>query len=237
MINIVICDDDINDINHIKSELEKYSLTHHEKFKITKFTKPEMLVYEIQDNIIADIYILDVSMPDMNGFELADNIRAHSKTSVILFLTSMEDMAVEGYKYKALRYIIKLNLDKEIEEAMNSAIKELSYIDEKSVTLHRYNDCWRIPYKEIISVNRISRKLIITTVSGEITDSRGIKEFFDLLDDNRFLFIDRSCFVNIDYIVQINGFNLKLKNGQLLPISRRSLQNVKQTLVERWALN
>ena len=194
-----------------------------------------MLMYEVEDGKIADIFILDVEMPNMDGFELADKIREHTETSVIIFLTSHDEMASMGYKSKALRYVIKLNLERDIEEALESAVAEISSADDKTITLHRYNDYWRIPYKDIICVSRISRQLVITTrLLGEITDNRGIKEFFDTLEDNRFLFIDRSCFVNIDYISRINGFSLKLKDGQVLPISRRSLKNVKQTLLEQW---
>jgi DNA-binding LytR/AlgR family response regulator len=192
-------------------------------------------MYEIEDGKIADIFILDVEMPNMNGFELADKIREYTETSVIIFLTSHDEMALMGYKSKALRYVIKLNLERDIEEALDSAVTEMSNAEDKTITLHYYNDYWRIPFKDIICVTRISRQLVITTrLLGEITDNRGIKEFFDMLGDNRFLFIDRSCFVNIDYISQINGYNLKLTDGQLLPISRRSLQNVKQTLLEQW---
>ena len=207
----------------------------HVDFNISEFSNPEMLMYEVEDGKIADIFILDVEMPDMDGFELADKIRKYTETSVIIFLTSHDEMASMGYKSKALRYVIKLNLERDIEEALESAVAEISSADDKTITLHRYNDYWRIPYKDIICVSRISRQLVITTrLLGEITDNRGIKEFFDLLEDNRFLFIDRSCFVNIDYISQINGFSLKLKDGQVLPISRRSLKNVKQTLLEQW---
>lgn len=144
-------------------------------------------------------------------------------------------MASMGYKSKALRYVIKLNLERDIEEALDSAIAEISNVNDKTITLHHYNDYWRIAYKDIICVTRISRQLVITTrLLGDITDNRGIKEFFDMLSDNRFLFVDRSCFVNIDYISQIKGYSLKLTDGQILPISRRSLQNVKQTLLEQW---
>ena len=154
-----------------------------------------------------------------------------------MFLTSHENQAAKGYKSKAMRYIIKLNLKRDLEEAMDSAISEIKEIEEKVVTLHKYSDYWRIPFDEIISVNKTSRLLVITTsLHGEITDHRGIMEFFNMLNDSRFLFIDRSCFVNIDYISQIIGYNLKLKNGTLLPISRRSLQSVKQTLFEHWKL-
>lgn len=235
MFNVSVCDDSKYDIDKIKNALSMFSKRKHVEFNISEFSNPEMLMYEIEDGKIADIFILDVEMPNMNGFELADKIREHTETSVIIFLTSHDEMASMGYKSKALRYVIKLNLERDIEEALDSAVAEISNTDDKTITLHHYNDYWRIPYKDIICVTRISRQLVITTrLLGEITDNRGIKEFFDMLGDNRFLFIDRSCFVNIDYISQINGYSLKLTDGQVLPISRRSLQNVKQTLLEQW---
>ncbi len=235
MFNVSVCDDSQFDIEKIKNCLSEFSKKEHIDFNISEFSNPEMLMYEVEDGKIADIFILDVEMPNMNGFDLADKIREHTETSVIIFLTSHDEMASMGYKSKALRYVIKLNLERDIEEALESAVAEISSADDKTITLHRYNDYWRIPYKDIICVSRISRQLVITTrLLGEITDNRGIKEFFDTLEDNRFLFIDRSCFVNIDYISRINGFSLKLKDGQVLPISRRSLKNVKQTLLEQW---
>ena len=235
MFNVAVCDDSKYDIDKIKKALNMFSIQKHIEFNISEFSNPEMLMYEIEDGKIADIFILDVEMPNMDGFELADKIRERTETSIIIFLTSHDEMASMGYKSKALRYVIKLNLEKDIEEALDSAVAEISKVDDKTITLHHYNDYWRIPFKDIICVARISRQLVITTrLLGEITDNRGIKEFFDMLEDNRFLFIDRSCFVNIDYISQINGYSLKLTNGQVLPISRRSLQNVKQTLLEQW---
>lgn len=237
MINVAVCDDNEYDIRQIQNELEKYSAKKRISFTVNTYSKPEALIYELEDGKIADIFILDVSMPRKDGFELADEIRKYTSTSVILFLTSHEDMATRGYKSKALRYIIKMHLTRDIEEALDCAVAEISDANENTIMLHKYSDYWRVPYNEIIAVNRISRQLIITTNSyGELTDNRGITEFFEALNDSRFLFIDRSCFVNIDYISQISGYNLKLTNGQVLPISRRSLQNVKQSIMKQWSI-
>lgn len=236
MFNISICDDNKHDIEKIKASLNSFSKKNHIEFTVREFSNPKMLLYEVEDGKIPDIFILDVEMPELNGFELADKIREHTETAIIIFLTSHNELASKGYKAKALRYVIKFNLENDIHEALESAISEISH-DDKTVILHRYNDYWKLPYKDIIYVSRISRQLVITTrLLGEITDNRGIKEFYAILNDNRFLFIDRSCFVNIDYISQINGYTLKLKDGQILPISRRSLQNVKQTLLEQWGI-
>lgn len=174
-------------------------------------------------------------MPGMDGFSLAEKLRSYTADAVIIFLTSHEDQAIHGYKAKALRYIIKLNLHRDIVEALDRAVEEVHAADDRTVLLHRYNEHRRIAHKDILYVNRVARQLkIVTATQGEITDTRGIAEFYALLQDSRFLFIDRSCFVNIDYIAQISGQELYLTNGQTLPISRRSLQAVKSAVIERW---
>lgn len=237
MIKITVCDDSESDIALVRNEIDRYCEKKRRQFSVNSFTKPDLLLFELQDGKISDIYILDVSMPVMDGFELAKNIREYSTTAVIIFLTSHDDQAINGYQAKALRYVIKLRLSQDLEEALDCAVEEITKSDSDVVTLHRYNDYWRIPFSDIICVSRISRQLVITTESyGEITDNRGIKQFFDELNDRRFIFTDRSSFVNIDYISQITGYSLKLKNGMNLPISRRSMQNVKQTLLEQWGL-
>lgn len=237
MINVAVCDDSEYDLELIKKELDRYSLKKHVKLNVSAYTKAKSVQYELTDGTIADIYILDVSMPDIDGFQLADNIRKFTSSAVIIFLTSMEDQAINGYKAKALRYIIKLNIENDIEEALDSAIAEINKSNENCIAIRYYNDFRKVPYSDIIYVNRISRKLsVVTNSQGELTDNRGISEFFDTLNDNRFIFIDRSCFVNIDYILQIDGYSMKLKNGHVLPISRRQLQNIKQTIIEQWGL-
>lgn len=238
MISVAICDDDKNDVEKIKAELVSYSKKKHVNFSVSAFLKPELLEFELSEGRISDIYILDVSMPGKNGFMLADEIRKHTQTSVIMFLTSHDDLAINGYKSKALRYIIKMNLSSDIEEALDSAVKEISNTDYNALTIQKYSDIWRIPYKDIISVARISRQLLITTNSfGELYDNRGLTELYNTLNDSRFVFIDRSCFINVDYISQIVGYSLKLKNGQILSISRRAIQVVKQLMLERWGLD
>ena len=237
MIRINICDDSQQDIEVLKNEIEKYEIKKHIRFDVEAFKKPEQIFYQLQDNMLADIYILDVSMPGMSGFELADEIRKYSEDAVIIFLTSMENQAAMGYRSRALRYLLKMNVERDLEEALDSAVCQVEKPDEKIITLHRYSEYWRVPYRDIVCVSRLSRQLIITTAShGELTDNRGITEFYKLLDDNRFLFIDRGCFVNVDYISVLSGYELKMKNGKVLQISRRCLQGVKKFLLEYWGL-
>ena len=236
MLQIIICDDREQDLTEIERLLTQYGVKRRIELEIQKFSKPEALLYELQDGSSPQILILDVEMPGMDGFELAGKIREITSTAILIFLTSHEELAIRGYHFNAFRYVPKLMMESDLEEAMDSAIKELGTLDKKSVQLKRYSDLFQVPYKEIIYVMRTGRVLKIKTVlNGELSDRRGIAEFFDLLNYPRFLFIDRGCFVNMDYIKQLSGYDLTLKTEDVLPVSRRSLQTVKNALLEYWS--
>ena len=86
------------------------------------------------------------------------------------------------------------------------------------LTLYHYTDAVRIPYHEIMYVHRVLRSLeIVTNRMGVIRDNHGLQELMDQLHDERFIRIERSYFVNIDYVLQVSGAELILKNGERLP--------------------
>lgn len=55
----------------------------------------------------SDLYFLDIEMPEMNGFELAKFMRKEAPSSMLVFLTSHLEYAVEGYEVQAFGYIPK----------------------------------------------------------------------------------------------------------------------------------
>lgn len=55
-----------------------------------------------------------------------------------------------------------------------------------------------------------------------------------MIGDKRFIYIDRSTFVNIDFIRELKGNEIILRTGESLAISRPMLANVKETIVRMW---
>lgn len=232
MLTVFVCDDEQRDINIIEHEIQRYSNKSNVDFDVKSFLSPEPIIYELGEGHFADIYILDVSMPKKNGFELAEDIRKLNSSSIIIFLTSLDNMASVGYKCNALRYIVKANLLDEISEALSSAAIEARRLKGETATIQHYSDVTVIPFNEIVCVTKNSRHSLITTYSlGEFIDDRGLKDIFSDFNDKRFLFIDRSYFVNIDFISKLSQGSLFLRTGQVLPVSRRSLQAVKRRLL------
>ena len=178
-----------------------------------------------------DIFFLDIEMPEIGGMELAKRIREALPDSVIIFLTSHEEFAPDGYRVQALRYLSKQTWQKYLSEALSAAIVQLQKQETGSLAVSHYGSIQRVPYRDILYIRHISRYCQIVTRDGKtIQDDRGIRHLFESIGDERFIFIDRGAFINLDYIQKIENGEAVMTNGDSLPISRRLLPQVKLTI-------
>ena len=63
----------------------------------------------------ADIALLDINMPDMNGIELAARIKEISPDTAIIFVTGYSEYAVEAFRLHAAGYLMKPVAKEELE--------------------------------------------------------------------------------------------------------------------------
>lgn len=234
MIRIALCDDNELELTEIQHFIEQY-LNDQDFVNLYTYTTSTQLAWDIDDDTQADIYILDVDMPKIDGFTLADQILQKQPSAILIFLTAHSEYATRGYRYQALRYIHKLRMQEELGEALDTALDKLQYMQKTYITLKFGSNYNRIALDDILYVCRVARVLEIHTVSmGVIQDTHGIKELFDMLKDRRYVFIDRSCFINSDYIRHISNMDVTLTNGDQLPISRRMMANLKSHIAKEW---
>jgi DNA-binding LytR/AlgR family response regulator len=75
----------------------------------------------------------------------------------------------------------------------------------------------------------------IHTVHKQLVSSRTLKIFSNRIDHNAFIKIGRGLMINISFIQDVNAERrdafVQLKNGKILPISRRMYKEVVQNLV------
>ncbi len=63
-------------------------------------------------------------MSDINGLDVAKEIRTFDNRMQIIFLTSSSDYILQGYDVEALGYLIKGQEDKKLEEVLLKAIEK-----------------------------------------------------------------------------------------------------------------
>jgi CheY-like chemotaxis protein len=73
--------------------------------------------------LMPDVIVLDISMPGMNGFELATRLRAAGSTARLVFLTvhDEEELILAARKAGALGYVLKSRLSLDLETAVCEA--------------------------------------------------------------------------------------------------------------------
>ena len=70
--------------------------------------------------------------------------------------------------------------------------------------------------------------------SSTVSDGRALAVVYQALDDQRFVYIEQGCFVNLDHVTRVKGSEVFLKNGEKLAISRNYLPKVKATIFQIW---
>ena len=88
----------------------------------------EALRYFEEDT--ADVALLDIDMPEMNGIALAVELKSRCPETAIVFLTGYSEYAVEAFAMHASGYLLKPvgkdRLEEEIEHAYNTSRQEAS---------------------------------------------------------------------------------------------------------------
>ncbi len=237
MLRIALCDDDLYFMRELHQKIMRWyqNAAYGENISVTEFSDSLYLARIISGGSGFDLFFIDIEMPQIDGLELAGRIRACLPTAIIIFLTSHCEFSLEGYKFGALRYIPKLDLSHRLPEALAAAQAEFSKPETSFLTVRHYSDIMRVPYQEIVYVRHVLRNSQIVTLNyGTMKDNRGLKAIHEKLGNDRFIYIDRSTFVNLDHIRQIKGNEVILRNAERLPISRQMLTEVKRTINRIW---
>ena len=157
MLKIALCDDDAAVLENIEACVLGYFSKTTQRAEVKTFTKSEHLAASIADGDRFDLYILDVEMPELNGFEVARKLRVYQPDAGIIFLTSHFEFADEGYKVRALRYVQKLKYQQDLPEALSEACLSLERADTKSLTVLHYGNL-TVCYSAILFIYKSASK-------------------------------------------------------------------------------
>ena len=230
MIHVALCDDDPHFLKQLRQATAQWFTERQIIFSAIEFSSAKHLLDSVKETSY-DVFFLDIEMPEVDGMQLAKLIRETLPDSIIIFLTSHDEFAPDGYRVQALRYLSKQTWKKFLSEAHDAATAQVEKQGTGSLTVSHYGNIQRIPHRDILYIRHISRYCEIAIKAGEtIQDDRGIKKLFEIIGDGRFIFIDRGAFINLDYLQKIENGQAVMTNGHSLPISRRLLPQVKLTI-------
>ncbi|NLC05015.1 MAG: response regulator transcription factor [Erysipelothrix sp.] len=92
------------------------------------FDNVKSLLFELEDLSDTSAFLLDVEMPEINGLELAKELRKRQINLPLIFMTAYPEFALESYEVSAFDYLLKpISQDKvdSLLERLNSLVPQL----------------------------------------------------------------------------------------------------------------
>lgn len=231
---VVICDDNMEDLEEVERLLIKYGESvPNIKFALEMFSSADNLYQKISEKELADIYILDLIMEEKTGIDIGEKIREAGSESVIVYITSSDDFALEAYGVHAIRYLLKPVGEERFFEAMDYAF---SYAKKKEVSMFNIKTKEgpvSVPYSKIEYIENYSRMLNVCLTNGENIKSIFIRKSFDeeikeIAEDSQFLKVHKSFLINMDYVKKLDQGSVIMESGKSIPISKTRAADVRK---------
>lgn len=233
---IAICDDDKQELLLIYQfvyELLNTRFTDNQT-EILSFESSLTLINQLEKGKRFDIFLLDVVMPDMNGMELAAEIRSKDSVAKIIFLTSSPEFAVKSYSVGAFNYLLKPVQKNELFSVLEKACHDICYNLKEYILVKTQNELSKVYFNTLIYVEVIGRVIYFYKKDGNVvvcyTSISQVEE--KLLTDKRFIKPHRSYIINMDYVKTLAKDGFTLISNQLIPVSRNAYKDVKQAFFE-----
>lgn len=232
MIHIGICDDEQSFIVHLTKLLHQYSDETGEEIKITTYLDGIELIEKYDTSL--DLIFLDIQMKMVDGLRAAERVRQMDTKVGIVFLTTLTQHSLEGYKYQAINYIIKPIKYVRLKSEMDKFLK--SYRKEDSPFLVVINDTGK--YKMFLNtlryVETFNRNLLFHTEQENILCYQSMKEAEQELQPRGFARCHTSYIINLFFVKGVKKLEVELITGEVIPISQPKRKEFMERLTEYW---
>ena len=220
MLRIAVCDDSRTDVEMLEAafdELPDYPVEYD-----VYFSRKELLMCSMQDKENYHLYIFDIEMPDMNGLELAKEVRKRDAKALFVFLTSYTRYVMEVFEV--------ITFEK-MESVLLKAMNYLNMIKQDFVFQFRKNH-FRVSCDDILYFEKKGRQAVIHTLSDTYKTNMTTEEIWKQLDEKVFTHIHVSYIINLGHIRAIEGDEVVLDNAERLLIARYQKQGLKKKHME-----
>ena len=216
-IRIAIVEDDDHDRAKLKKCLARYQQEKDLRLQIREFTDGEDLVTDYTADY--DLILMDIEMMFLNGMKAAEKVREMDQDVLLIFITNMPQYAIEGYKVRAMDYMLKPLSYFSFAESMNRALPQIKNDVKEYITIALKGGKMKLEVDRICYVEVQDHDIIYNTRDGKFISKGTMKELEEQLNPDRFCRCNRCYLVNLDYVDNYQGTNVQV-NGDLIQVSR-----------------
>jgi len=200
-----------------------------------------------------DLILLDIHMPDMDGFEIVSALSANQRVHLpkIIFTTAYDQYAIRAFEINAIDYLLKPFTRERLRQAFQRAEEQLSVSHENGAgkkadqdgngyaTRLVFKSKGRILFLPMTDIRWIGAEENYVRICAD-RENHLLREtmahFETRLDPNCFIRVHRSAIVNLQHVKEIRTDSQEgesfvlMQDGQKVPMSRGYRARISQLL-------
>ena len=233
---IAVIDDEPVWIEIIRGIVNDFFDSRSMEIQMDTFDNAQLLLDEMTEKKESvDIVILDIDIPSINCFELAEKLRELYPDIIFMFYTMHEQFVFDSFSFQPFRYVRKEYAARELKPALDSALQVIENRTEKFIMLKSQNGISNIEISEIMYYETNNRRCDVYLKDGSMINVRKtIKELSAEIGSDNFVFLHRGAAVNVRYIKICSAYDVTLENGTKLIVSRNRIKDVKAAFTRYW---
>lgn len=220
---IAICDDRKDDRNTLRELLEAYE----QDFEIREYNSGNDLCVDMDYIRQCSIVFLDINMDGMDGLEAAVQIKSECSNVHIVLVTAYVNYALDGYKVKASRFLLKDDLKQTLQECMDDLLREIMQ-ENRLVEFGFVEGNIRLKADDIIYIETNRHKNVFHTKRQTFSIYKKMDELEADLNGMGFVRAHQSFLINMKYIKRISSYVMFLTTGQEISVPKSRYSEVKR---------
>lgn len=225
MIKVTICDDDAFIVEKVSKECLIFFKKENIKCDIKQTLSGKMLLKELETEEI-NLLIIDIDMPEMNGFEVVEQLQLLKKVESVVFITNQNHFVYECFSYSPFGFIRKEKLEKELDSVLNRYMKK--YMQEQKKYMFKADGIEReVLISDIIYIESNGHELYVHTTSDVLKLRGTFYEMEEILGKEQFIRVHHGYLINARFIELIGKNECQLKTNISIPMSRSHREQVK----------
>lgn len=218
MVRIMIVEDDPADLAQLTDYLRRYGEEQGERFSIRSFSNPSHFLDAYRSD--CDLVFLDIELPLFNGVDVARQLRELDSVVTLVFITNMEQYAVNGYEVDALDFVVKPINYYRFSSMLRKALRIIARRGEKEIVVQSSGAITRLRASQIYYVEIRDHLLIYHTDQGRVESWGRLSDVEAELAGCHFARCSSSHLVNLRHVISVTGGDADVA-GTKLPVSQR----------------
>ena len=217
MILVAIVEDTAFDRKVLRDCLKQYEAETGAAFQVWEYADGQAFLDQCPQ--APDLIFMDIVMGQLDGMSTARKLRLQNEKSMLIFVTSMLQYAVQGYSVDATDFLVKPLSYPIFKLCMDRAVKKLRQDAPARLSFSNREGSFAIPAAELCYVESLDHKVFLHTMEKTIPVDTSLAAVEKLVATLPFFRCHVSYLVNLAHVERISGNDVWV-HGDRLAISR-----------------